>query len=552
MGDTLSTQLVFSDEARKQLIAGAEKATRAIGCTLGPKGRTVLIQQEDKAPVLTKDGVTVSKSIRLRDPMERMGAELVREAAIRTNEVAGDGTTTATIITHNLMQGGMKLLASGHDAVQLCRGIEESSARILKSLQEYAVPVRTREEIEQVGTISANGDQAIGRLIADAMEAVGRDGIVTVEEAKGMKTTLEVVEGMQFERGYMSPYFVTDNERMHALYHECKVLVTDKKLSVLQDVVPVLEAVHRDGTPLLIIADEVEGEVLQALVVNRLQSNLKVVAIGAPAFGKTRQALLEDITKLVGATLVSSSTGHSLKDAAECLGTCSKVIVTAKATTLVGTGMTKETVEAHVSDLRSQCEDVTLNVEEVAILKTRIARLSGGVAIIKVGGATELEMIERKYRLEDALNATRAAVAEGIVPGGGITLAHLARGNTYQEEVAARMCQNPAEDLVRSACMSPFARIVVNTGGNAELVYGNVVRAIEALGPDPNSLGGDTRGRQVGYDAASGKVCDMLDAGIIDPVKVTRCALEHAVSVAVSFLSLDAVVVNEEEQETST
>jgi len=535
-GSEPSTQILFSGDARKQLYAGIKIAADAVGCTLGPKGKTVLIQRQGQSPLVTKDGVTVSKSIRLKDPVKRMGAELIREAASQTNEIAGDGTTTATVLTAALVEGGLKLVEAGFSPLLVCRGIEKGAARVQEMLINGAKRVITSEEIAQVGTISANGDAGIGQLIAEAMERVGRDGIITVEDAKGMATTMDVAEGMQFDRGYLSPYFVTDAERMRAVYENAYVLVTDKKLSSLKDLIPILEQVVRQQRPLLVIAEDVEGEAMTGLVINRVKSQLPVVAIKAPGYGGHRQELLTDICSLTGATLVSSATGVSIdKLTLAQLGQCKKFVTDAKTTTIVGTGSTKADVDAHVAALRAQLEDVTLAEDEKTKLKTRIAKLASGVAVVRVGGATEVEMVERKYRIEDALNATRAAAEEGIVPGGGSALYLCSRSMKLEEpdrEVAAGI------EVVVAACQAPLRKIISNTGASVdgilkELEYRNVSPAVTA------------EELTVGYNAATGTFENLVAAGVIDPVKVTRSALKNAVSVATTFLSLDAVVFDE-------
>jgi chaperonin GroEL len=525
-----TTKVIFSDEARKQLYQGLNVAAEAVGCTLGPKGKTVLIQRDGQAPLVTKDGVTVSKSIRLKDPVQRMGAELIQESASQTNEVAGDGTTTATVLTQVMVKEGLKLLEAGFSAKELCSGIERARNRVDAELALAAKQLTTSAEIAQVGTISANGDALIGQLIAQAMDKVGRDGIITVEDAKGMATTLEVVEGMQFDRGYLSPYFVTNPERMVATYQDALVLVTDKKLSSLRELIPMLEQVVQMQKALLIIADDVEGEALQGLVLNRVKSNLPVVAIKAPGFGQHRDELLNDVCVLTGATLVSSATGVGLQQAAQHLGKVKKFVVDARSTTLVGAGATKDNVDKHVADLRMQLEDVTLGTEEVAKLKTRVAKLASGVAVVRVGGATEVEMVERKYRIEDALNATRAAAEEGIVPGGGMALV-----NAYRVLDGEQAGTVPAEEkmgaaVVMKACLAPLRRIVENAGQSADVV-------LKELERQPG----------MGYNAATGTYEDLIGSGVVDPVKVTRTALKHAASVAVTFLSLDAVVCEEKE-----
>lgn len=543
-----STQILFSTEARKRLFKGMMIAANAVTCTLGPKGRTVLIQREGQTPIVTKDGVSVAKAIRLKDPVERLGAELIKEAANQTNEVSGDGTTTATALTAALVEGGLKLVDAGYSPLLVCRGIERGAALVTEMLVRGTKKVDTSEEIAQVGTISANGDADIGRLIADAMDKVGRDGVITVEDAKGMSTSLDVVEGMQFERGYLSPYFVTNPDRMVASYQDALVLVTDKKLSNLRELIPMLEAVVQAQKALLIIADDVEGEALQGLVLNRVKSQLPVAAIKAPGYGTHRDELLRDICVLTGATLVSSATGVDLKDAVKCLGQTKKFVVDAKSTIIVGTGKTKDAVDKHVADLRVQAEDVTLGNEELTKLKTRIAKLSGGVAVIRVGGATEVEMVERKYRIEDALNATRAAAEEGIVPGGGQALfmcskvlKEAIKGEALDRDVLAGV------EVVINACQAPLKKIISNTGESVDGVLKELeYRNNNVLAAAIKELGGEVT---LGFNASTGKYEDLVKAGVIDPTKVTRSALKHATSVAVTFLSLDAVVCDEETSE---
>lgn len=527
------TKVLFSREARKELYEGLSIAAEAVSCTLGPKGKTVLIQKVNEAPLVTKDGVTVSRSIKLKDPIKRMGAELIREAAIRTNDVAGDGTTTATVLTHAMVKEGLKLLEAGYSAQLLCKGITHATEFVVEELKERSKQLTTSEEIAQVGTISANGDSNIGDLIAKAMNSVGRDGIITVEDAKGMATSLSIVEGMQFDRGYLSPYFVTNNERMCAAYQDAYVLITNKKLTTIRELVPILEKVVRAQKPLVIIAEDVEGEALQGLVLNRVKSNLAVVAIKAPGYGGHRDELLSDLCVLTGATLVSSTTGVSLDklDLAQ-LGTCKKVLVDAKSTIVVGTGTTKEQIEKHANDLRLQLEDITLTANDIVKLKTRIAKLASGVAVIKVGGATEVEMIERKYRIEDALNATRAASEEGIVPGGGMALLRASEKLISTPGWADDRDVYVGWDIVIKACKAPLIRIVQNAGLSPDVVINELRQQIH-------------QNLDIGYNAANNTYCDLISAGVIDPVKVTRTALQHAASVAITFLSLDAVIYEE-------
>jgi len=526
------TRVVFSQEARRELYSGLETTAEAVSCTLGPRGKTVLIQKDGSAPIITKDGVTVSKSINLKNPLHRMGSQLIQEAASRTNDVAGDGTTTATVLTHAMVKSGLKLLEAGYSSEDLCRGIELASKSVLESLVSSAKQLTTSEEIAQVGTISANGDRNIGELIASAMEKVGRDGIITVEDAKGMSTTLEVVEGMQLDRGYLSPYFVTNSEKMNVVYNDTRVLLTDRKISSLQEIIPVLEKVKHSRSSLLIIAEEVEGEALQGLVVNKLNAALQVVAIKAPGYGKHREELLSDIAALTGASLVSTTTGKKLETTTlSDLGTLKKVVVDARSSTLVATGATREKVEEHVQDLRFQLRDISLSQDESTKLRMRIAKLASGVAVIRVGGATEMEMVERKYRIEDALHATRAAAEEGIVPGGGIALF-----NSLDSLSAMEVEQGvkAGVSIVFDACLAPIRRISANAGQSPDVTVKELQKLDKSLK------------YTVGYDASKDSFVDMIEAGIIDPVKVTRTALKNAASVATTFLSLDAVIVEEE------
>jgi chaperonin GroEL len=525
------TALLFAAGARKKLYEGIALAVNAVGCTLGPSGKTVLIKTHDAAPVLTKDGVTVSRSIVLRDPVQQMGAELVLEAASRTNDVAGDGTTTATILTGAMISEGMRLLEAGFQSTDVCNGIKLATSSVMNALRDkQARQVSTQEEIKQIGTISANGDETIGTIIADAMSKVGSDGIITVEEAKGMSTTLDVVEGMQFDRGYLSPYFVNDPERMVARYDDTLILVTDKKISSLRELIPLLEKVISSQRSLLIIADDVDGDALQGLVLNRSKANLAVVAIKAPDFGQHRIETLQDICTMTGAKLCSSTTGVRIDDlTVNDLGKCKRIIVGAKTTTLVGVTGDKEALEQHSAVLKQRfTNDVTLSVEEHERLRMRIARLANGVAVIKVGGVTEIEMIERKHRIEDALNATRAAAEEGIVEGGGCALI---RAWQYCEKSGIRLNATndgvkAGIDIVKSACFAPIRRIVSNANESPDVII-NSLLGLES---------------PMGYNVASGEFKDMFDVGVIDPVKVTRTALENAASVACAFLSLDAVI----------
>lgn len=529
-----STKVVFSSEARKSLFHGMKIVARAVGSTMGPKGKTVLIQQDaNLQPIITKDGVTVSKSIHLLKPIERMGAQLIREAASQTNDTAGDGTTTATVLTFSMVKSGLRLLEAGYDPKDLCAGILKSSETVCRLLKTNAKQLTAVEEIAQIGTISANGDNSIGHLIADAMTKVGHDGIITVEEAKSMQTQLDIVEGMQLDRGYLSPYFVTNSEKMHALYTDAKVLLVDQKLNNMREMVPLLEKVMQSKQPLLIIADEVEGEALQGLVVNRVNAHLPVVAIKSPGYGKSREEFIRDISVMTGAKIVSPSTGLAMnKVTLTDLGSLKSVLVDSKSTTMVGTGQTKLQIDSHIEELKSQLQDVTLTQDEFDRIRLRIAKLSSGVAVIKVGGATELEIIETKYRIEDALNATRAAVEEGIVPGGGMALFEIwqnMKDNNSWNEFGI------GGSIIYDACLAPLQKIAENAEKNYEVIINDLVRQKK-----------ENDKIKLGYDASSEEYVDMIEKGIIDPVKVTRTALRNAASVACTFLSLDAVIVEDD------
>ena len=526
-----TTQLIFKNEARKKLFEGIKSAAEAVICTLGPKGKTVLIQGEN-GPIVTKDGVTVSKSIRFKDPIKKLGSELIREAATRTNDAAGDGTTTSTTLTYALCAEGLKLLESGRDAQNVSNGYTWAQGWVTEMLKKQAIQICSDEQITQIATISANGDHTIGNLITQAINTVGANGIIQVEDAKGMNTTLTLVEGMQLDRGYLSPYFVTSNEKMHAQYMGAKILITDKKISTLQEILPVLEKVNSQQQPLLIIADDIEGEALQALVLNRTKSALKVVAIRAPGYGQSRHELLQDLCALTGANLVSAQTGISFQDVAKSgLGTAKKITVDAKSTTIISDEKCKELITARVQDIETQLKNIALGPEQQQQLLERAAKLQKGVAIIKVGGSTELEMIEKKYRIEDALHATRAAIFEGIIPGGGVTLLGIAK--ELRKQVKGYQISH-GEDFsegilaLSRAIEMPFRRIVENAGQVPEVVQ--------------------SRMKKGGYDIQNhDNRLSMIEMGIIDPVKVTRLALEHSVSVANTFMTIDAVICDDAE-----
>lgn len=525
----LATRVIFSREARQELYEGLNIVAEAVATTLGPSGKTVLIQQSDHIPIVTKDGVSVAKAIKLRDPVKNMGAKLILEAATQTNEIAGDGTTTATVLTHSMVKEGLKLLEAGYSAKELCNAIELTRIFIDNALHKKAKQLTTSEEIAQVATISANGDKNIGELISTAMSRVGKDGIITVEDAKGTSTTLDLVEGMQFDRGYLSPYFVTNTDRMNVVYKDVVVLVTDKKLNNLHELIPILEKVVNAQKALLVIAEDVEGEALQGLVLNKTKSNLRVVAIKAPGYGIHQSELLNDICCLTGAKLVSSSAGLTLdKVTLKDLGTCKRIIVDAKSSTLVSSGTATEMIDKHVADLRMQLEDVTLNADQAYKLRSRIAKLASGVAVIRVGGATEIEMVERKYRVEDSLNATRSAVSEGIVAGGGMALVEALREFNNDP----KSIRTIGSSIVTKACLAPIRKIIENAEASFDVV-------MNELDKNPGK----------GYNAVTGQYVDLISTGVIDPVLVTRTALKHAASVAMTFLSLDAVIVEEKYEE---
>lgn len=525
------TNIVFASEARKLLLEGLNATADAVGCTLGPKGKTVLIQQLNGNPIVTKDGVTVSKSINLRNPLSQLGSKLIQAAASQTNEVAGDGTTTATILTQAMVNNCVKFLSTDHSSFSMKQGIQAGIKYVLANLALIKRDITTELEIKNVATISANGSEHIGELITSAINRVTKDGIITIEDAKGMNTTVEVVEGMQLNRGYLSPYFVNNKEKMITEYENCRVLVTNEKITDLNDIIELLNSIIQSRERLLIIADEVEGTAMQALVLNRVKTDLAVVAIKAPGYGDNRYNFLSDICALTGATQVGSTSGISLKTMKrDNLGTCKKIVVSKSSTTLIGDK--SDSLNHHVDNIRGQLLDITLGHDQHSMLKARLASLVNGIAVIRVGGATELEMCELKDRVEDALNATKAATEEGIVPGGGMALMFSSTG-VENIEPNVEECDVDAFKsglrVVKLACEAPLRKIIENGGKSYE--------ALKERLPLNNS--------SIGYDARSEKFVDMIQNGIIDPVKVTRLALENATSVALTFLSLDAVVYNE-------
>ncbi|HAR4944907.1 TPA: chaperonin GroEL [Staphylococcus aureus] len=517
-------QLKFSEDARQAMLRGVDQLANAVKVTIGPKGRNVVLDKEFTAPLITNDGVTIAKEIELEDPYENMGAKLVQEVANKTNEIAGDGTTTATVLAQAMIQEGLKNVTSGANPVGLRQGIDKAVKVAVEALHENSQKVENKNEIAQVGAISA-ADEEIGRYISEAMEKVGNDGVITIEESNGLNTELEVVEGMQFDRGYQSPYMVTDSDKMVAELERPYILVTDKKISSFQDILPLLEQVVQSNRPILIVADEVEGDALTNIVLNRMRGTFTAVAVKAPGFGDRRKAMLEDLAILTGAQVITDDLGLDLKDATiDMLGTASKVEVTKDNTTVVGGDGDENSIDARVSQLKSQIEETESDFDREK-LQERLAKLAGGVAVIKVGAASETELKERKLRIEDALNSTRAAVEEGIVAGGGTALV-----NVYQKvsEIEAEGDIETGVNIVLKALTAPVRQIAENAG-----LEGSVI--VERL---KNAEPG------VGFNAATNEWVNMLEVGIVDPTKVTRSALQHAASVAAMFLTTEAVVAS--------
>ncbi|HAR7523829.1 TPA: chaperonin GroEL [Staphylococcus aureus] len=517
-------QLKFSEDARQAMLRGVDLLANAVKVTIGPKGRNVVLDKEFTAPLITNDGVTIAKEIELEDPYENMGAKLVQEVANKTNEIAGDGTTTATVLAQAMIQEGLKNVTSGANPVGLRQGIDKAVKVAVEALHENSQKVENKNEIAQVGAISA-ADEEIGRYISEAMEKVGNDGVITIEESNGLNTELEVVEGMQFDRGYQSPYMVTDSDKMVAELERPYILVTDKKISSFQDILPLLEQVVQSNRPILIVADEVEGDALTNIVLNRMRGTFTAVAVKAPGFGDRRKAMLEDLAILTGAQVITDDLGLDLKDATiDMLGTASKVEVTKDNTTVVDGDGDENSIDARVSQLKSQIEETESDFDREK-LQERLAKLAGGVAVIKVGAASETELKERKLRIEDALNSTRAAVEEGIVAGGGTALV-----NVYQKvsEIEAEGDIETGVNIVLKALTAPVRQIAENAG-----LEGSVI--VERL---KNAEPG------VGFNAATNEWVNMLEVGIVDPTKVTRSALQHAASVAAMFLTTEAVVAS--------
>jgi chaperonin GroEL len=514
----------FSAEARERMLRGVDILANAVKVTLGPKGRNVILEKSFGAPRSTKDGVTVAKEIELEDKFENMGAQMVREAAQKTNDIAGDGTTTACVLTQAIVREGLKAVAAGMNPMDLKRGIDKAVKQVVEDIQKKAKKVKNTQEVAQVGTISANGEKAIGEMIAEAMQKVGNEGVITVEEAKSLASELDVVEGMQFDRGYLSPYFITNAEKMIAELEEPYVLIHEKKLASLQPLLPVLEAVVQTGKPLLIIAEEVEGEALATLVVNKLRGGLKVAAVKAPGFGDRRKAMLEDIAILTNGQVISEDLGIKLENVSlDMLGRAKRVRIEKENTTIIDGGGKKKEIEGRVSQIKAQIEETTSDYDKEK-LQERLAKLAGGVAVIKVGGATEVEVKERKDRVDDALNATRAAVEEGIVAGGGVSLLRAAQTITVKGD---NEDQNAGIAIVRRALQAPIRQIAENAGVEGSIVVGKVL---------------DRQGSSYGYDAQNDQYGDLFEKGIIDPAKVVRTALQDAASIAGLMITTEAGV----------
>jgi chaperonin GroEL len=524
----------FADKARARMVAGVNILADAVKVTLGPKGRNVVLEKSFGAPTVTKDGVSVAKEIELKDKFENMGAQMVKEVASQTSDVAGDGTTTATVLAQSILREGMKSVAAGMNPMDLKRGIDKAVTKAVESLKGMSKPCSDSNAIAQVGTISANSDTDIGKIIADAMDKVGKEGVITVEEGSGLENELDVVEGMQFDRGYLSPYFINNQDSMSAELDDPLILLYDKKISNIRDMLPVLEGVAKSSRPLLIIAEDVEGEALATLVVNTIRGIVKVAAVKAPGFGDRRKAMLEDIAVLTGGTVISEEVGLTLeKVTLDDLGSAKKISVTKENTTIVDGAGNKKDIEARVKQIRTQIEESTSDYDKEK-MQERVAKLAGGVAVIKVGAATEVEMKEKKARVEDALHATRAAVEEGVVPGGGVALvrARLAldglKGDNHDQDVGIA--------IARRAMEEPLRQIVSNAGEEASVVLSKVV-----AGKD-----------NYGYNAATGEYGDMIGMGILDPTKVTRTALQNAASIAGLMITTEAMIAELPKEEPAT
>jgi chaperonin GroEL len=524
--------LTFNTDARAGLKKGVDKLAEAVKVTLGPKGRNVVIDRKFGSPTITKDGVTVAKEVELEDPIENMGAQMVKEVATKTSDLAGDGTTTATVLAQAIFREGLKNVTAGANPMSLKRGIDKAVEQVVAELKSMSVETAGKKEIAQVGTISANSDEEIGNLIADAMEKVGKDGVITVEEAKGLETTLETVEGMQFDRGYLSPYFITDPDRMEAILEDAMILIHDKKISTMKDLLPVLEKVAQMGRPLLIISEDVEGEALATLVVNKLRGTLKVAAVKAPGFGDRRKAMLQDLAVLTGGQVISEEVGFKLENAVlSDLGRAKRIVIDKDNTTVVDGAGAEDAIQGRIKEIRTAADKSTSDYDREK-LQERLAKLAGGVAVINVGAATETEMKEKKARVEDALHATRAAVEEGIVPGGGVALLRAQAAlkgfqlDDHDENVGVRIIERALEE--------PIRQIVGNAGVEGSIVVARV-RESDSV--------------NFGYNARTDVYEDLVDAGVIDPTKVTRTALQNAASIAGLLLTTEAVVTERPEKD---
>ena len=522
-------ELLFSTDARASLKRGVDALAEAVKVTLGPRGRNVVLDKKFGSPTITKDGVTVAKEIELSHPIENMGAQMVKEVATKTSDLAGDGTTTATILAQALFREGLKNVTAGANPMELKRGIEKAVEAIVEELKSLSVPSKGAREIAQVGTISANNDKEIGNLIAEAMDKVGKDGVITVEEAKGLETTLETVDGMQFDRGYLSPYFVTDPEKMEAVLEDAYILIHDKKISAMKDLLPVLEKVAQSGRPLLIIAEDVEGEALATLVVNKLRGTLKVAAVKAPGFGDRRKEMLRDIAVLTGGQVISEEVGFKLENGTlNDLGRAKRIVIDKDNTTVVDGKGKENDIQGRIGEIRGAIEKSTSDYDREK-LQERLAKLSGGVAVINVGAATETEMKEKKARVEDALHATRAAVEEGIVAGGGVALI---RAQSVLAKIRGTEDEKIGVDIVRRAIEEPIRAIAINAGVEGSIVLARVK---------------ESKDKNFGYNAGTDTYEDLVKAGVIDPTKVTRTALQNAASIAGLLLTTECVVVEKKE-----
>ncbi len=527
----MAKRIVLGDEARAKILKGVETLSAAVKATLGPKGRNVVIEKKFGSPTITKDGVTVAKEIELKDPLENIGAQLVKEVASKTSDVAGDGTTTATVLAEKIYKEGLKYVSSGANATLVKKGIDKAVEVIVDELNKIKKDVKG-DMIVQVGAISANNDEEIGKIIAEAMDKVGKDGVITVEEAKSLDTTLEFVEGMQFDRGYLSPYFITDPDRMEAVLENPLILIHEKKISSLRDMLPLLEQIAKTGKPLLIIAEDVEGEALATLVVNKLRGTLNVAAVKAPGFGERRKAMLEDIAILTGGKVISEEIGVKLESVTlDWLGQAKKVVIDKENTTIIEGAGKEEDIKARIKQIRTQIEETTSDYDREK-LQERLAKLAGGVAVIKVGAATETELKEKKARVEDAMHATKAAVEEGIVPGGGVALL---RAGKALDNLKLEGDMNLGVKIVKEAVKEPLKMIATNAGYEGSLVAEKV----------------SEMKTEEGFDALNEKYVNMLEAGIIDPTKVARSALQNAASVASLLLTTEAIVVEIPEEKTA-